>query len=587
MTQISSRSPSVGDEVFQPILSKSTSKSHKTTEASPHDSWPEKSPSNYLSNTSSMDYAQRSNKKHRKHKKHHKRQYYPTRSKSRSPFEHHRDERRYRKKSRSRSPDLKKKKSITPPSLKHCSPPSRRRSWSRTPPLPSSLFYSKRRRDRSSSGNRYQDRNAERSRDRSEKDIRERLEKNWSPHRMKFSQKTSYPRSPPSRQRKYSRDVSPLQKSSDINLSRDKTDQTYRSKHSQWSHEQGRTLAANRKRSRDRSTPFDRSRERSSPRYRSSHSPGTRRVGRSSLSPRSSRSSRSSRSPRTPQSPHKSKEKDDELRPRSINALERSRGRNSPLGGRRSRDRGSSYDRLRDKTPRHRYGDSPLSKRPRSPLISPQSPQLPRSPRIAIPRTPPSPYKSKDSYEDVRSRNSGSIVLDNNRYSSSSLAAELMKQQKFKRRKLEEGHSNDVLTPPRPKNCSNLAINSNNQITNNIISDTAQQHNGFINMRTSTLPQLPLPLPLGSMSRPHQSKISQTSKSRLTQLPLPVATPLETDKEDQNTVTVQTIRPRIINKTYPFYQDQAPRCVDVFDIISQIGEGTYGQVYKAQDKINK
>ena len=30
--------------------------------------------------------------------------------------------------------------------------------------------------------------------------------------------------------------------------------------------------------------------------------------------------------------------------------------------------------------------------------------------------------------------------------------------------------------------------------------------------------------------------------------------------------------------------DWSERCVDVFDIISQIGEGMYGQVYKAKDK---
>ena len=30
--------------------------------------------------------------------------------------------------------------------------------------------------------------------------------------------------------------------------------------------------------------------------------------------------------------------------------------------------------------------------------------------------------------------------------------------------------------------------------------------------------------------------------------------------------------------------DWGERCVDVFNILSQIGEGTYGQVYKAQDK---
>ena len=30
--------------------------------------------------------------------------------------------------------------------------------------------------------------------------------------------------------------------------------------------------------------------------------------------------------------------------------------------------------------------------------------------------------------------------------------------------------------------------------------------------------------------------------------------------------------------------DWGERCVEVFQILSQIGEGTYGQVYKARDK---
>ncbi|XP_064456771.1 cyclin-dependent kinase 12-like isoform X1 [Ornithodoros turicata] len=46
-------------------------------------------------------------------------------------------------------------------------------------------------------------------------------------------------------------------------------------------------------------------------------------------------------------------------------------------------------------------------------------------------------------------------------------------------------------------------------------------------------------------------------------------------------------RPRILNKP-PSDDDRFPnwgeRCVDVFDIVCQIGEGTYGQVYKAKDK---
>lgn len=46
-------------------------------------------------------------------------------------------------------------------------------------------------------------------------------------------------------------------------------------------------------------------------------------------------------------------------------------------------------------------------------------------------------------------------------------------------------------------------------------------------------------------------------------------------------------RPRILNKP-PSDDERFPnwgeRCVDVFDIVCQIGEGTYGQVYKAKDK---
>lgn len=43
-------------------------------------------------------------------------------------------------------------------------------------------------------------------------------------------------------------------------------------------------------------------------------------------------------------------------------------------------------------------------------------------------------------------------------------------------------------------------------------------------------------------------------------------------------------RPRIIGKTYPSHRRMEPRCIDMFEIKNIIGEGTYGQVFKAQDK---
>ena len=46
-------------------------------------------------------------------------------------------------------------------------------------------------------------------------------------------------------------------------------------------------------------------------------------------------------------------------------------------------------------------------------------------------------------------------------------------------------------------------------------------------------------------------------------------------------------RPKILNRKrqdriHP--EDWSERCVEVFDTIAQIGEGTYGQVYKARPK---
>jgi cyclin-dependent kinase 12/13 len=45
------------------------------------------------------------------------------------------------------------------------------------------------------------------------------------------------------------------------------------------------------------------------------------------------------------------------------------------------------------------------------------------------------------------------------------------------------------------------------------------------------------------------------------------------------------VRPRIIDKREEL-PDWGDRCIDSFEVIAQIGEGTYGQVYKAKDSIS-
>jgi cyclin-dependent kinase 12/13 len=44
------------------------------------------------------------------------------------------------------------------------------------------------------------------------------------------------------------------------------------------------------------------------------------------------------------------------------------------------------------------------------------------------------------------------------------------------------------------------------------------------------------------------------------------------------------MKPRIIHRRKEL-PDWGDRCIDSFEVLSQIGEGTYGQVYKARDNI--
>uniref|UniRef100_A0A8C5SUN4 Cyclin-dependent kinase 12 n=1 Tax=Laticauda laticaudata TaxID=8630 RepID=A0A8C5SUN4_LATLA len=124
-------------------------------------------------------------------------------------------------------------------------------------------------------------------------------------------------------------------------------------------------------------------------------------------------------------------------------------------------------------------------------------------------------------------------------------------------------------------------------------------------LKTSTLPPLPLPpilpgedelespkeiVPLKSVKK------EQRPRHLLTDLPLPPEllggdpSPPESPEPKPATPPQQSLRkrPKICCPRYgerrQTESDWGKRCVDKFDIIGIIGEGTYGQVYKAKDK---
>ncbi|XP_043073388.1 cyclin-dependent kinase 12 isoform X2 [Puntigrus tetrazona] len=133
-------------------------------------------------------------------------------------------------------------------------------------------------------------------------------------------------------------------------------------------------------------------------------------------------------------------------------------------------------------------------------------------------------------------------------------------------------------------------------------------------IKTSTLPPLPLPPVLLGDCRdsPKKSSLSQKSSRKerekekekekeirtrlLSELPLP---PVLSGRDPSPPQSPARVSPLLLQQTFkkrpkiccPRYgerkqtqTDWGKRCVDKFDIIGIIGEGTYGQVYKAKDK---
>ncbi|KAM8825337.1 uncharacterized protein cdk12 isoform 3-T3 [Synchiropus picturatus] len=126
--------------------------------------------------------------------------------------------------------------------------------------------------------------------------------------------------------------------------------------------------------------------------------------------------------------------------------------------------------------------------------------------------------------------------------------------------------------------------------------------------KTSTLPPLPLPpVLLGTTqdsspkkpslsSRPSKKEKEVRSRPSIIDLPLPPTLPGIDSSPPQSPIYHSPMlampalkkRPKICCPRYGerkhTLSDWGKRCVDKFDIIGIIGEGTYGQVYKAKDK---
>ncbi|XP_042329521.1 cyclin-dependent kinase 13 [Sceloporus undulatus] len=163
---------------------------------------------------------------------------------------------------------------------------------------------------------------------------------------------------------------------------------------------------------------------------------------------------------------------------------------------------------------------------------------------------------------------------------------------------VKDSKSTPVKTPTQP-----VAVKEKSKSQPSCAAPKEKDHS--VTLITSTLPPLPLPPLLpedkdtisfqGSMSaKAVKKEVEKKLRHLLADLPLPPELPGGDDESrspEEKKLTVQPHhkkRPKICGprhgETKQKEIDWGKRCVDKFDIIGIIGEGTYGQVYKARDK---
>ncbi|XP_072323337.1 cyclin-dependent kinase 13-like isoform X2 [Scyliorhinus torazame] len=174
--------------------------------------------------------------------------------------------------------------------------------------------------------------------------------------------------------------------------------------------------------------------------------------------------------------------------------------------------------------------------------------------------------------------------------------------------KKEAAQTNSGAKVPKILTVKVESITSKEKLKQAVASEAAKEKEKNITPQIATLPPLP-PLPVltkeehEDVSSPKDGLVTKTVKKDterktrhlLTDLPLPPELPgsdspsPKTPEEKKAPVQSQIKkRPKICGprhgETVITEIDWGKRCVDKFDIIGIIGEGTYGQVYKAKDK---
>lgn len=320
-----------------------------------------------------------------------------------------------------------------------------------------------------------------------------------------------------------------------------------------------------------------------------------------------------------------SRSRDHEVRNRSPNSpSSRSRRPRSPAGSNVNHHRSSSYNnRSRRESPRRSYRESTKDKsyksrsrerdvRTRSPL-SPPSHRRHRSPtppahqssrrsggrerrdshspvysskhRARSPLSPSSKYSPESSSGYGKNRHDDRYELSRDypmyttssldKYSQGSLAAELKKHLRKKHRSNQPGDLSNSdsgeLRPMYSSSSSSKPTTPSKVRSHDELRDEGGS-NGFHSGGTSNTP-------IKFNSDATSATETASVKPSTTNL-IGSAKSASEKKEDE-----KPHRPHVIGKIYPPKTEQKPRCIDVFDIDTQIGEGTYGQVYKARDRV--